>query len=101
MSLLGNFLQATAAVLGMALTVYGWIVFIRVLLSWVNPDPYNPIVQFLSRVTDPVLYKIREKLPMTGVGLDFSPLVLLLGIMFLKIFLVQSLMDLAMQLKAI
>ncbi len=101
MSILGNFLHATAAVLGMALTVYGWIVFIRVLLSWVNPDPYNPIVQFLSRVTDPVLYKIREKLPMTGVGLDFSPLVLLLGIMFLKIFLVQSLMDLAMQLKAI
>lgn len=101
MSILGNFLQATATILDVALNIYWWIVLIRALLSWVNPDPYNPIVQLLNRATDPVLYKIREKLPMTGMGMDFSPLVLLLAIMFLRIFLVQSLMDIAMQLKTI
>ncbi len=86
-------------VLDMALTLYMWVVIIRVLLSWVNPDPYNPIVQFLHSVTDPVLYKIREKLPMTGIGLDFSPIILILAIQFLKIFLIQSLLDMALKLK--
>lgn len=83
----------------MALTLYMWVVIIRVLLSWVNPDPYNPVVQFLHSVTDPVLYKIREKLPMTGIGLDFSPIILILAIQFLKIFLIQSLIDMAFRLK--
>ncbi len=99
MSILGNFLQATATILDMALTLYMWVVIVRVLLSWVNPDPYNPVVQFLHSVTDPVLYKIREKLPMTGIGLDFSPIILILAIQFLKIFLIQSLIDMAFKLK--
>ncbi len=99
MSILGNLLQATATVLNIVLTLYMWIVIIRALLSWVNPDPYNPIVQFLHSVTDPVLYKIREKIPMSGIGIDFSPIIVLLAIVFLQEFLVQSLMQIALSLK--
>lgn len=98
MSILGNLLQATATVLNIVLTLYMWIVIIRALLSWVNPDPYNPIVQFLHSVTDPVLYKIREKIPMSGMGIDFSPIIVLLAIVFLQEFLVKSLMEMAMTL---
>ncbi len=86
-------------VLSFGLNIYMWIIIIRALLSWVNPDPYNPIVQFLHSVTDPVLYKIREKIPMPGMGLDLSPIIALLIIMFLQHFLVQSLFDKAHQLK--
>ena len=100
MSILGNLLQATATVLDIALTLYMWIIIIRALLSWVNPDPYNPIVQFLYSTTDPVLYKIREKIPMTGVGIDFSPIIVILAIVFLKEFLVHSLMDIALRMRA-
>ena len=99
MSILGNLLQATATVLNIALTLYMWIIIIRALLSWVNPDPYNPIVQFLYSATDPVLYKVREKLPMSGMGMDFSPIIVILIIYFLQIFLVQSMMDMALQLR--
>jgi len=100
MSILGNLLQATATVLDIALTLYMWIIIIRALLSWVNPDPYNPIVQFLYSTTDPVLYKIREKIPMSGVGIDFSPIIVILAIVFLKEFLVHSLMDIAFKMRA-
>ncbi|MFQ5482213.1 MAG: YggT family protein [Nitrospinaceae bacterium] len=100
MNILGNLLQATAQVLDIALHLYMWIIIIRALLSWVNPDPYNPIVQFLHSVTDPVLNKIRNKLPMGGMGIDFSPIIVILAIMFLQQFLVHSLQDLAFQLRS-
>ncbi len=99
MNLLGNFLGATATVLGMVLEIYMWIVIIRALLSWVNPDPYNPIVQFLYSITEPVFERVRRLLPMSGVGIDFTPIIVILGIVFLKLFLVRSLAEFAMQLK--
>ncbi len=99
MYILGNFLAATAKVLDIVLVLYMWIIIIRALLSWVNPDPYNPIVQFLYNVTEPVLYRIRRAIPMSGMGIDFAPIVVLLAIIFLQSFLVSSLAQFAMQLQ--
>lgn len=99
MYILGNFLAATAKVLDIVLVLYMWIIIIRALLSWVNPDPYNPIVQFLYNVTEPVLYRIRRAIPMSGIGIDFSPIIVLLAIIFLQSFLVNSLSRFAMQLQ--
>ena len=99
MYVIGNFLNALAIVLDMVLTIYMWIVIIRALLTWVNPDPYNPIVRGLHQMTDPLLYQVRRYLPVSGGGVDFSPLVVLLAIIFLQSFLVRTLRDLAMQLQ--
>jgi YggT family protein len=90
-----NFIYAIAKVLGFALNLYMWIIIARALISWVNPDPYNPIVRFLVSVTEPVLYFIRRKLPIYFGGFDFSPVIAILAIYFLQIFAVQSLMQLA------
>jgi YggT family protein len=79
MGILGSLMM----LLDFALGAYTWIILIRVLLSWVNPDPYNPIVQFLIRATDPVLEPLRRLLP-TVAGLDLSPIVALLGLSFLQ-----------------
>src|SRR4030042_3123679 len=97
MFIFANLLLAIAKILDILLTVYMWIVVIRALISWVNPDPYNPIVVFLRRSTDPVLNPIRRRLPfaLSRTGIDFSPLILLLGIIFLQKFLVKSLFELA------
>ena len=99
MYIIGNFLAATAKVLDIVLVLYMWIIIIRALLSWVNPDPYNPIVQFLYSITEPVLFRVRQLLPMSGMGIDFSPIVVLLAIIFLQSFLVNSLARFAMQLQ--
>jgi YggT family protein len=72
-----------------------WIIIGRAVISWVNPDPYNPIVRFLHSVTEPVLYPIRRWLPINLGGIDFSPILVILAIIFLQSFLVQSLADLA------
>ena len=76
-----------------------WIVIARAVISWVSPDPYNPIVQFLYRATDPVLEPIRRMLPGGGFGIDFSPLIVILAIYFLDEFLVRSLQQIAIQLR--
>ncbi len=90
--------MAVAAVLDVILTVYMWIIIIRAFLSWVNPDPYNPIVRFLYSVTEPVLRPVR-RLTGFGAGIDFSPIVIILVIMFLKYFLIASLKDMAFRLR--
>jgi YggT family protein len=95
----GNLLNALATILDIALTAYMWIIIIRAVISWVNPDPWNPIVQFLYRATDPVLRPIQRVLPMKGWGIDFSPLVAILAIIFIQRFLVASLSDLAWRLR--
>jgi YggT family protein len=94
MFVLNNFIVAVARVIDVVLTVYLWIVVIRAVVSWVNPDPYNKIVIFLYRVTEPVLRPIRRMIPRHNLPIDFSPLVVLLGILFLQYFLVQTLIDL-------
>ena len=94
MFLFGNLIHAVAVLLSYVLTIYIWLIIIRALISWVNPDPFNPIVQILHRLTDPVLDPVRRRLPDFG-GLDVSPIVVLLAIFFLQSFLVTSLMDMA------
>jgi len=94
---IGYFLAATAKILEIGLELYMWVIIIRALLSWVNPDPHNPIVQFLYSITEPVMYRVRQILPMSGMGIDFSPIVVILAIIFLQTFLVNTLARLAMQ----
>ena len=92
--LLQNFTSAVAMVLDQLLSLYMWITLIAVVLTWVNPDPRNPIVRFLHAVTEPLFYEIRRRLPFVLVGgFDLSPLVVFLGILFIKAFLVRSLYD--------
>jgi len=98
MFVVGNFLSALARILDIALTVYMWLVIARALLSWVNPDPYNPIVRFLYNTTEPVLQALRGRLPLFFGGVDFSPLLVVLVIVFLQRFAVASLQDLAVRL---
>ncbi len=78
------------------LWAYMWIVVIRALISWVNPDPWNPIVRFLVQVTEPVLRPIRRRLPMTAI--DVSPIIVILAIMILQRFLVRVLVEAAYRL---
>ena len=99
MFIIGNFLSATAQILKITLELYMWIIIIRALLSWVNPDPYNPIVQFLNSITEPVLYRVRQLIPISSIGIDFSPIIVILVIIFLQSFLVNSIGMLAMRLQ--
>ncbi|HON59545.1 MAG TPA: YggT family protein [Smithella sp.] len=98
MFVLSNFIVALAKIMNMVLTLYMWIIIFRALISWVNPDPYNQIVIILYRITEPVLGPIRRMLPLRNIGIDFSPVVVLLIIMFLKYFLVDTLIQLAQRL---
>ncbi len=100
MFVLSNFLVAIAKILNIALTLYMWIIIGRAIISWVNPDPYNSIVRFLYSVTEPVLYSIRRRLPISFGGFDFSPIIVILAIIFLQAFVVQSLIQFAVQLGA-
>ena len=95
MFVVANFLEALALVLEYALQIYSWIVIARVVISWVNADPYNPIVRAIYSMTEPVLYRIRRALPVFAGGIDFSPIVVFIGILFLQSFLVQTLRQLA------
>jgi YggT family protein len=98
--ILANLLSTIAQILSIVLNVMMWVIIIRALISWVNPDPSNTIVQVLYSVTEPVLEPVRRMLPFTlKFGLDISPLIVILVLFFLKSFLVQTLFDLAMKLK--
>lgn len=101
MFVFSNLVSAAALVLDMVLTIYLWMIIIRALLTWVNPDPYNPIVRFLGAATDPVLWRARRLMLRTGLnlgGMDLSPILVIVAIYFLQAFLVQSLRDLAIRL---
>jgi len=99
MYVFGNLLEALAVVIRMVLQIYMWLIIARAILSWVNPDPYNPIVQFLYRVTEPVLYWVRRRIPLVAGGIDLSPIIVIFAIYFLQIFLVQTLLRFAAQLQ--
>jgi YggT family protein len=98
MFIISNFLLAIAKILNIGLTIYMWIIIARAVISWVNPDPYNPIVRFLNNVTEPVLYRIRRFIPLYFGGFDFSPILVILAIVFIQTFLIQSLYQLAIRL---
>lgn len=98
MLILANFIRAVAQVIDIGLTVFMWIVIARAILSWVSPDPYNPIVRFINQLTDPILHQIRKRIPTVFGGIDVAPIIVLLGIVFLRIFIVESLVGLSMKL---
>ncbi len=98
MFIVSNFLVAVAKILDIGLSLYMWIIIGRAVISWVNPDPYNPIVRFLTSATEPVLYPIRRRMPIHLGGIDFSPVLVIIAIIFLQTFLVQSLIQLAARL---
>jgi YggT family protein len=95
---LRHLIEALAEILSLALNIYMWLIIARALLTWVNPDPYNPIVRFLYNVTEPVLGWVRRRVPLIFGGLDLSPLLVLVAVVFLQRFLVATLWDLARQL---
>jgi len=100
MFIVGNLLTAFATILDKVLWLYNLVVIIAVLIQWVNPDPFNPIVQVLRAMTEPVFNWVRRHLPFTTVGMfDLSPVVVLLIIWFLQMFCVRSLLDLAVRLR--
>lgn len=90
---------AIVYILDQLLSIYSMILFVAILITWVNPDPGNPIVRFLHGVTEPVLYQIRRRLPFVVVGnFDLSPLVVFLGIQVIRIMVVDTLRQVAFQL---
>jgi YggT family protein len=95
MFIVSNLLSALAVVIDYVLIIYMWIIIARAVLSWVSPDPYNPIVRFIHNITEPVLYQIRRRIPVIFGGIDFSPIIVFLVIIFLRKFLVASLYGLA------
>jgi YggT family protein len=97
MFMLSNFLLALAKLIDFVLSAYIWVVIGRAVISWVSADPYNPVVRFLVQVTEPVLSRIRRVIPPMG-GIDLSPMVLILAIIFLQSFLVPTLKQIAMTL---
>jgi len=100
MFIVANLISSLAQILDIVLTVFYWLMLIRCLISWVNPDPYNPMVQFLYKTTEPILAPIRRLIPMGwGIGIDLSPLVAFLLLIFLKLFLVRTLFDVAAQIR--
>lgn len=95
---LGNLLTTIAQILNMVLTAYTYVIVARALVTWVNPDPYNPIVRFLFQATEPVLRPIRRMLPATG-GIDISPIIVIIIIYFIQSFAIKTLLDVAMRIK--
>ncbi|MFH0876888.1 MAG: YggT family protein [Candidatus Omnitrophota bacterium] len=100
MFIVSNFLAAIVQVVNLVFSVLYWLIIIRALLSWVSPDPFNPIVQFLRMVTEPILAPIRRFLPFShNFGLDLSPWIAVLALVFLQSFLVRTLFDLSFRLR--
>lgn len=98
MFVLGNFFNALAKIIDIVLSLYMWVIIARAVISWVNPDPYNPVVRFLYNITEPVLSRVRRLIPISFGGIDFSPMIVILAIYFLRSFLVPTLAQMARQL---
>ncbi|SDO47263.1 YggT family protein [Desulforhopalus singaporensis] len=96
MFVVNNFMMAVAQLLDFVLTAYVWIIIGRAVVSWVGADPYNPIVRFLYEATEPALSRIRRVLPISMGGIDFSPMILILAIMFVQSFVVGTLKQIAL-----
>ena len=95
MFVLSNFVVALARIVDITLTLYMWIIIFRAVISWVNEDPHNKIVIFLYRATEPVLRPVRRIIPLRNVGIDLSPIIVILVILFLQYFLVETIIQLA------
>jgi len=99
MYIFGNFIAAIAVILQYFITIVTWLIIIRALISWVNPDPYNAIVQLLYKTTEPVLAPFRKIIPIHNVGIDISPILAILCLWFIRLFIVRSLFELSIRLR--
>lgn len=99
MFILGNLILAIADILDIVLSIYMWVVIIAALISWVNPDPYNPIVRILHALTEPVLRPVRRVIGYRLGPIDISPLIIILAIIFIQKFLISSLIELGNNIK--
>lgn len=99
MFVIGNLLIAIADILDIILTIYMWVIIIAALVSWVNPDPYNPVVRILYGLTEPALRPVRRLIGFRLGPVDISPMLVILGIYFIKKFLIVTLVDLGYKLK--
>lgn len=99
--MISGFFVIVAQIVSVVLTIYYWLIIIRAILSWVNPDPNNPVVNLLYRLTEPVLAPIRRRIPVGNrYGIDFSPLIAFFIIIIIKSLLVQALLELAAKIHA-
>ncbi|MBL7151116.1 MAG: YggT family protein [Candidatus Omnitrophica bacterium] len=102
MFIFANLINTAAYILDIALMILWWLILVRAIISWVNPDPRNPLVQFLYKTTEPILYPIRKMLPGSlKFGIDISPIIAFLIIMFLKSFLIRTLVDISLKLRGL
>jgi YggT family protein len=100
MFILANLIYALATVLSILINILIFLIFLRALVSWVSADPYNPLVQFLYKTTEPILQPLRRVLPISlRMGIDISPIIAFLVLMFIRVFIVKTLIDLSMRLK--
>jgi len=99
MLIFANLLLTVAEIVNLLLNVYYWIVIVAALISWVNPDPYNPVVRFLHTVTEPVFRPIRRLIGYRLGPIDISPIVVILAILFIQKFLVRSVIEIAYKIK--
>jgi YggT family protein len=97
MFVIGNLLEAVAAVLNVVLQLLLLVIFVNALLSWVRPDPSNPIVMTLDRISDLVCNPIRRIFPTMVSGIDFAPFIAMLAIWLVQMFLVGTLRDVALR----
>ena len=97
MFVFGDFVISIAKILNILLNIYKWIIIISALISWVNPDPYNPVVRFLYSVTDPVLRPVRRLIGYRLGPIDISPLIVIIAIMFVQLFLIKTLIKIGLQ----
>lgn len=100
LTIFANLIQAIAVVSDMILKLMMFLIFIRAVISWFSPDPYNPLVQILQKLTEPILNPIRRLIPMFSLGIDLSPIIAFFAIIFLQTFLVQTLLQLAVYLRS-
>ncbi len=99
MFVVGNLFSSIAYILDFLLNLYFWVIFARAVLSWIRPDPYNPIVRTICRLVDPVTYKISRIIPTRFGMVDVAPFILMLLIFFVQKFLVATLLDIGMRMK--
>lgn len=92
---LSTLIEALAQILSMVINIYIWIVIIAALITWVRPDPYNPIVQILYKLTEPLYAKIRKAIPTLIGGIDIAPIIVILALQFINLFIVKLLLRLA------
>lgn len=92
---LSTLIEALAQILSMVINIYIWVVIIAALITWVRPDPYNPIVQILYKLTEPLYNKIRKVMPTLIGGVDIAPILVILALKFIDLFVVKLLFGLA------